>query len=77
MITGTTSPCSNTKPATPAAVGAMQDADSFRRYLDRQANFHRYSSDNGALMLAQREDATRVAGYRLSLVMTLVCHSRI
>lgn len=46
------------------AVGAIHDSDSFRRYLDAQARFHRYSPNNVALILAQRPDATRIAGYR-------------
>jgi len=45
------------------AVGAIQDSESFRRYLDMQARFHRYSFGNVALILSQRPDATRVAGY--------------
>src|SRR5579884_2912048 len=45
------------------AVGQIQDSESFRRYLDVQARFHRYSWGNVALILMQRPDATRVAGY--------------
>ncbi len=45
------------------AVGEIQDSETFRRYLDVQARFHRYSWGNVALILAQRPDATRVAGY--------------
>jgi hypothetical protein len=45
------------------AVGQLQDSESFRRYLDVQARFHRYSPNNAALILMQRPDATRVAGY--------------
>src|SRR5438270_3420712 len=45
------------------AVGAIQDSESFRAYLDVQAQFHRYSPNNVALILAQRPDATRVACY--------------
>jgi hypothetical protein len=44
-------------------VGLIQDSDAFRRYLDVQARFHAYSWGNVCLMLAQRPDATRVAGY--------------
>lgn len=47
-----------------AAVGAIQDSDSFRRYLDIQARFHRYSWANTVLIVAQYPAATRVAGYR-------------
>src|SRR3990170_6002844 len=45
------------------AVGQIQDSETFRRYLDVQARFHRYSWGNVALILAQRPDATQVAGY--------------
>src|SRR5438105_2553727 len=45
------------------AVGEIQDSDTFRAYLDVQSRFHRYSWGNVALILAQRPDATRVAGY--------------
>src|SRR5437773_4549799 len=46
------------------AVTGIQDSDGFRRYLDAQARFHSYSWGNVLLILAQRPDATRVAGYR-------------
>jgi hypothetical protein len=45
------------------AVGQIQDSETFRRYLDVQARFHHYSPNNAALILMQRPDATRVAGY--------------
>ena len=45
------------------AVGQIQDSETFRRYLDVQARFHRYSPNNAALILMQRPEATRVAGY--------------
>jgi hypothetical protein len=45
------------------AVGQIQDSETFRRYLDIQARFHHYSPNNAALILAQRPEATRVAGY--------------
>jgi antirestriction protein ArdC len=45
------------------AVGQIQDSDTFRAYLDVQARFHRYSPNNALLILAQRPDATQVAGY--------------
>jgi hypothetical protein len=51
------------------AVGAIQDSDSFRAYLDVQARFHRYSWSNVALIFAQRPDATQVAGYNAWLKM--------
>src|SRR5215212_314462 len=43
---------------------AIQDSDTFRAYLVAQAKFHHYSFGNVLLILAQRPDATRVAGYR-------------
>lgn len=46
------------------AIGAIHTSEAFRRYLDLQARFHRYSSGNVLLILAQRPDATQVAGYR-------------
>jgi len=46
------------------AVAAIQDSDTFRAYLSAQARFHHYSFGNVLLILAQRPDATRVAGYR-------------
>lgn len=45
-------------------VSAIQDSDTFRAYLTAQAKFHNYSFNNVLLILAQRPDATRVAGYR-------------
>src|SRR3954453_11524457 len=51
------------------AVGQIQDSESFRRYLDVQARFHHYSWGNVALILAQRPDATQVAGYNAWLKM--------
>jgi antirestriction protein ArdC len=47
-----------------SAVTAIQDSDTFRRYLDVQARFHRYSYGNVLLILAQRPDATQIAGYQ-------------
>ncbi len=46
------------------AVGEIQDSETFRRYLDVQSRFHRYSWGNALAILAQRPDATQVAGYR-------------
>jgi antirestriction protein ArdC len=47
-----------------AQVGAIQDSDSFRAYLDVQARFHAYSWGNVCLILGQRPEASRIAGYR-------------
>ena len=46
------------------AVSAIHDSEDFRRYLDVQARFHRYSYGNVLLILSARPTATRVAGYR-------------
>ena len=51
------------------AVGAIQDSETFRSYLDVQARFHHYSPGNVAVILAQRPDATQVAGYNAWLRM--------
>ena len=46
------------------AVSGIQDSDTFRAYLTAQARFHHYSWGNVLLILAQKPDASRVAGYR-------------
>jgi hypothetical protein len=46
-----------------AQVASVQDSDAFKRYLAAQAAFHRYSARNVFLILFQRPEATRVAGY--------------
>src|SRR4051812_19554807 len=46
------------------AVGAIHDSDTFRTYLDAQARFHAYSFANVLLIVGQRPDASRVAGYQ-------------
>src|SRR5215211_6685285 len=46
-----------------AQVARVQDSDAFKRYLAAQAVFHRYSARNVFLILFQRPEATRVAGY--------------
>jgi antirestriction protein ArdC len=45
-------------------IATLTDADSFKQYLTTMARFHQYSYGNVALILAQRPDATQVAGYR-------------
>ena len=47
-----------------AGVSQIVDGEEFRRYLSVAARFHRYSPNNCLLILMQRADATRVAGYR-------------
>ncbi len=44
-------------------IGGILDSESFSAYLRAMSRFHRYSPQNVALILAQRPDATRVAGY--------------
>jgi hypothetical protein len=44
-------------------VAAVQDSDAFKRYLAAQAVFHHYSARNVFLILYQRPEAARVAGY--------------
>ena len=45
------------------AVGAIQDSESFRRWLDISARFHHYSLGNQLLIALQRPDATYVEGF--------------
>lgn len=40
------------------------EGEAFKHYLAFAAKFHRYSSNNALLILVQRSNATRVAGYR-------------
>src|ERR671932_425442 len=47
-----------------AGVAAIQTSEDFKRYLRTAATFHQYSPNNVLLILSQRPDATRVAGYR-------------
>jgi DNA-binding XRE family transcriptional regulator len=46
------------------AVDDVRASDTFRRYLEVQARFHKYSRHNCMLIAMQRPDASRVAGYR-------------
>ena len=46
------------------AVSQLSDPAKWREFLDAQAKFHRYSWHNAVLILSQRRDATRVAGFR-------------
>ncbi|OZE92927.1 hypothetical protein CH299_28895 [Rhodococcus sp. 14-2686-1-2] len=45
-------------------VEALTGSDAWRAYLDAAMSFHDYSFRNILLILAQRPDATRVAGFR-------------
>jgi len=46
------------------AVDDVRASDTFKSYLDVQARFHRYSWHNSMLILWQRPDASRVAGFQ-------------
>jgi hypothetical protein len=46
------------------AVEEIHDSETFRRYLDAQARFHKYSWGNVLLILGAKPEATHVAGYR-------------
>jgi hypothetical protein len=47
-----------------AGVQAIHTSDDFKRYLRTAATFHQYSPNNVLLILAQKPEATRVAGYK-------------
>src|ERR671933_637216 len=47
-----------------AGVQAIHTSEDFQRYLRTAATFHQYSPNNVLLILSQRPDATRVAGYK-------------
>ena len=47
-----------------AGVAAIQTSEDFKRYLRTAAAFHTYSPNNVLLILAQKPEATRVAGYK-------------
>lgn len=47
-----------------AGVAAIQTSDDFQRVLAIAAKFHSYSFNNVLLIMAQRPNATRVAGYK-------------
>ncbi len=47
-----------------AGVAAIQTSEDFKRYLRTAAIFHAYSPNNVVLILAQKPEATRVAGYK-------------
>jgi hypothetical protein len=51
------------------AIGEIHDSESFRQYLDVQSRFHHYSPYNVALILSQKPDASRIAGYNAWLKM--------
>ncbi len=46
------------------AIDTVRESEAFRKFLDVQAKFHRYSWHNSMLIASQRPDATRVAGFQ-------------
>ncbi|MCH8851586.1 MAG: ImmA/IrrE family metallo-endopeptidase [Planctomycetes bacterium] len=46
------------------AVDSVRASETFTAYLRVQARFHKYSWGNAMLILSQRPEASRVAGYR-------------
>ena len=46
------------------AVDEVRASETFKAYLEVQARFHKYSWHNSMLILSQRPDATRIAGFR-------------
>jgi len=46
------------------AVDDVRASEEFKRFLDVQSRFHRYSWHNTMLIVMQRPDATRVAGFQ-------------
>ena len=46
-----------------AQVATLTTEDRWRRYLAVQSTFHGYSFRNTLLIMVQRPDATRVAGF--------------
>jgi antirestriction protein ArdC len=47
-----------------AGVERILDGEEFKRYLAFAARFHRYSANNSLLILLQRPNATKIAGYK-------------
>jgi hypothetical protein len=43
---------------------AQGESEALRNYLAAMGKFHRYSASNVLLIITQRPDATRVAGYQ-------------
>jgi len=47
-----------------AGIDKILTSDGFADYLRLQSKFHQYSANNTLLILAQRPEASKVAGYR-------------
>jgi antirestriction protein ArdC len=60
----TTQGTSDARERLAAAVEQMADSDTFAAWLRARAAFHDYSFNNTLLIVAQRPDATQVAGYK-------------
>jgi hypothetical protein len=52
-----------------AAIESLVSGDDWQRMLEVASRFHHYSANNVLLIMLQRPDATRVAGYRAWLSM--------
>ena len=46
-----------------AGIATLTSSDKWAQWLDAQGRFHKYSFGNPLLILLQRSEATRVAGY--------------
>jgi glucose dehydrogenase len=46
-----------------AGISQLTNSESWKRWLDVQSRFHHYSFFNTLLILSQRPDATRIAGF--------------
>jgi antirestriction protein ArdC len=47
-----------------AGLITLSESDTYRAYLDMVAQFHSYSANNCALIMFQRPDASKVAGFK-------------
>src|SRR5215211_6179752 len=47
-----------------AGIERILDGEEFKRYLVFAAKLHRYSANNSLLILLQRPNATKIAGYK-------------
>ena len=46
------------------AIETTMDSEQFKKYISTMAKFHKYSFSNQMLILTQKPDASKVAGYR-------------
>lgn len=45
-------------------IATIWESDNYKRYLDMQSRFHRYSFNNVVLLMTQKADCSMVTGYR-------------